>query len=144
LLPGKELGIIFPHRKLALLGFFSKIPENRSVMHQKTVSRSFPMVLLEFSIYPLDKGESVGEYVARCLDIIDRSGLPYRLNAMGTVLEGDYDEVMDVVRQCFEKLAEDCHRIECVIKLDYRKGGTHRLDGKIASIEKKLGRELAR
>jgi uncharacterized protein (TIGR00106 family) len=102
------------------------------------------MVLLEFSIFPLDKGGSVSEYVARCIDLIDRSGLDYRVNAMGTVLEGGYDDVMEVVRQCFEALAVDCHRIECSIKLDYRREGTHRLDGKIASVEKKLGRKLAR
>ena len=62
------------------------------------------MVLLEFSIFPLDKGESVSPYVARCLDIVDRSGISYRSHAMGTVLEGGYEEVMDVVRQCFEAL----------------------------------------
>jgi uncharacterized protein (TIGR00106 family) len=56
------------------------------------------MVLLEFSMSPMDKGESVGQYVARSLDIIDKSGVPYRLNPMGTVLEGEWDEVFAVVR----------------------------------------------
>ena len=60
------------------------------------------MVLLEFSIYPLGKGESVSSYVARCLPIIESSGLDYQTHAMGTILEGEYDQVMDVVRQCFE------------------------------------------
>ncbi|MCC6127208.1 MAG: MTH1187 family thiamine-binding protein [Pirellulales bacterium] len=100
------------------------------------------MLLLELSIFPLDKGESVSPYVARCLDIIDRSGVHYRGNSMGTVLEGGYAEVMDVVRQCFEALAVDCNRIECSMKLDYRKGRTNRLEAKIASVEQKLGRKL--
>jgi len=100
------------------------------------------MILLEFSIFPLDKGESVSPYVARCIDIVDRSGVAYRSNAMGTVLEGGYAEVMDVVRQCFEALRADCNRIECSMKLDYRKDRTNRLDGKIASVEQKLGRKL--
>jgi uncharacterized protein (TIGR00106 family) len=100
------------------------------------------MILLEFSIFPLDKGESVSPYVARCLDIVDRSGISYRSNAMGTVLEGGYAEVMGVVQQCFNALAADCNRIECSMKLDYRKGRTNRLDAKIASIEQKLGRKL--
>jgi uncharacterized protein (TIGR00106 family) len=100
------------------------------------------MVLLEFSIFPLDKGESVSAYVARCLDIVDRSGISYRSHAMGTVLEGGYDEVMAVVHQCFEALEADCSRIECSMKLDYRKGRTNSLDGKIASVEQKLGRKL--
>jgi uncharacterized protein (TIGR00106 family) len=100
------------------------------------------MVLLEFSIFPLDKGESVSPFVARCIDIVDHSGLSYRTHAMGTVLEGGYDDVMEVVRKCFENLAADCSRIECSMKLDFRKGQTNRLEAKIASIEQKLGRTL--
>jgi uncharacterized protein (TIGR00106 family) len=80
------------------------------------------MILLEFSIYPLDKGESVGKYVARAVDIVDRSGLPYRLHAMGTVLEGEWDDCWRVVSQCFRALKKDCKRIEVVLKVDYRAG----------------------
>ena len=54
------------------------------------------MVLLEFSMSPLDKGESLSQYVARSLDIIDRSGVPYQLTPMGTILEGEWDDVMAV------------------------------------------------
>ena len=100
------------------------------------------MVLLDFAIYPLDKGESVSAYVARALDIVDRSGLPYRCHAMGTTIEGDYPQVMEIVRQCFEALAVDSSRIECSIRIDYRKGSEPRLEGKISSIEAKLGREI--
>jgi uncharacterized protein (TIGR00106 family) len=100
------------------------------------------MVVLEFSMYPLDKGESVGRYVARCLDVIDRSGVAYRCHAMGTNLEGDYDEVFAVVKRCFEAMAADCDRIECVIKLDYRKDRKGQLQGKVASVEEKLGRPV--
>lgn len=100
------------------------------------------MVVLEFSMYPLDKGESVSPYVARSLRIIEASGLDYRLHAMGTVLEGEYDQVMDVVKQCFEAMAADCTRIECSIKLDYRKGRRGRLEGKVASVEQKVGHPL--
>ncbi len=52
------------------------------------------MVLLEFSMSPLGKSESVGKYVSRSLDLIDRSGVDYRLNPMGTVLEGEWDECL--------------------------------------------------
>jgi len=55
------------------------------------------MVLLEFSMSPLDKGESVSVYVSRSLDIIDKSGLPYQLTPMGTIIEGEWAEVMAVV-----------------------------------------------
>jgi len=100
------------------------------------------MVLLEFSMSPMGKGESVGKYVARSLDIIDRSGIAYRLNPMGTVIEGDWDRVFGVVKRCFETMKRDCNRISVSIKVDYRKGHRGRLSGKMASVEKRLKRKL--
>jgi len=100
------------------------------------------MVLLEFSMSPLGKGESVGKYVARSLEIVDKSGVDYRLNPMGTVLEGDWDDVFGVVTQCFARMRKDCNRISCSIKVDYRKGAKGRLSGKVMSVEKRLGRKL--
>ncbi|MEX5213557.1 MAG: MTH1187 family thiamine-binding protein [Nitrospiraceae bacterium] len=100
------------------------------------------MVLLEVSMSPLGKGESVGKYVARSLEIIDKSGVDYRLNPMGTVLEGEWDEVMAVVKQCYERMRKDCNRISCSIKIDYRKGATGRLKSKVASVQKRLKRTL--
>jgi len=100
------------------------------------------MVLLEFSMSPLGKGESVGKYVAQSLEIVDKSGLDYRLNPMGTVLEGEWEEVLDVVTQCYKRMRQDCNRISCSIKVDYRKGAKGRLSGKVASVEKRLGKRL--
>jgi len=100
------------------------------------------MVLLEFSMSPLGRGESVGKYVARSLEIVDQSGVDYRLNPMGTVLEGDWDDVFGVVKQCYERMRKDCNRISCSIKVDYRKGAEGRLSGKVMSVEKRLGRKL--
>ncbi len=99
-------------------------------------------MLLEFSMSPLGKGESVGEHVAGSLDIIDRSGVPYRLNPMGTVLEGEWDEVMSVVRQCLEQMSGTCDRVTCTMKFDWRRDATGRLTGKVRSVERRLGREL--
>ncbi len=98
--------------------------------------------LLEFSMYPLDKGESLSPYVARSLAIIEASGLPYRLNAMGTIVEGEWPEVLGVVQKCADRMSEDCDRIACTIKIDWRRGRTGRLDAKIASVEQKLGHKL--
>ena len=100
------------------------------------------MVLLEFSMSPLGRGESVGKYVARSLEIVDQSGVDYRLNPMGTVLEGDWDDVFGVVKQCYERMRKDCNRISCSIKVDYRKGAQGRLSGKVMSVEKGLGKKL--
>jgi uncharacterized protein (TIGR00106 family) len=90
----------------------------------------------------LGKGESVSKYVSRSLDIIDNSGVPYRLNPMGTVLEGEWDEVFAVVRKCYERMKKDCNRISCSIKVDYRKGHSGRLVSKVASVEKTLKRAI--
>ena len=100
------------------------------------------MVLLEFSMSPLDKGESVSDYVSRSLEIISESGVDYRLNPMGTVLEGEWDDVMVIVKQCYEKMRSDCKRITCSIKIDYRADKKGRLKSKMASVEKKIGKKL--
>lgn len=100
------------------------------------------MVLLEFSIAPLEKGPSVGDYVARSLAIIEASGLDYRLHAMGTIIEGEVDQVLAIFQQCLAAIAADCDRVSCTMKLDYRKDATGRLDTKVSSVEDKLGRKL--
>lgn len=100
------------------------------------------MVLLEFSVTPLDKGDSVSAYVARCLELVEASGLDYRLHAMGTIVEGELDQVLDLMRRCIEAVASDCDRVTCAAKLDLRRGRSGRLDAKVAAVEKHLGRKL--
>jgi uncharacterized protein (TIGR00106 family) len=100
------------------------------------------LVLLEFSMYPTDKGESVSTYVARSLEIIDESGLDYRLGPMGTTLEGEMDQVLGVVRRCFERMSADCNRIACNIEIDWRRDGQGRLAAKVESVRQKTGRRL--
>ncbi|HEY2827906.1 MAG TPA: MTH1187 family thiamine-binding protein [Pirellulales bacterium] len=100
------------------------------------------MVLLEFSVSPLGAGESVSPAVAKCLDIIDQSGLEYQLHAMGTLVEGDLNAVLDVLRRCIETVATDHERVTCSAKLDLRRGHSGRLQGKVASVERQLGRQL--
>lgn len=100
------------------------------------------MILVEFSLTPLDKGESLSKYVSRSIDIVDKSGLPYKLGPMGTCVEGEWDEVFDLIKKCFEKMKGDCRRISISIKADYREGKSGRLESKIKSVEEKLGREV--
>src|SRR3989442_15520518 len=100
------------------------------------------MTIAEFSITPIGKGVSVGEYVARSVDIVDRSGLGYRLNPMGTVVEGSFDEVLALIARCHKAVARDCERVSTIIKIDDRKGATRQLVAKVAAVEKRLGRKL--
>ena len=100
------------------------------------------MVLLEFSIYPTDKGISVSPYVSRILDYIDKSGVTYQLTPMGTILEGNWDKVINVVTGCFNLLEKDCERITINLKVDYRKGIESRMHTKIENVEELLNRKL--
>lgn len=96
------------------------------------------MVLLEFSVTPLNRGESVSSYVARCVELVAASGLDYRLHAMGTIVEGELSTVLDLMRRCIEAVAVDCDRVTCAAKLDYRRGHAGRLDAKVRSVVEKL------
>ena len=99
-------------------------------------------VLAEFSMSPMDKGPSVSKYVARILEIVADSGVPYRLGPMGTCLEGEWDEVMGVIRACYEGMSADCERITCSIKIDARRGPGGRLASKVQKVRDTLGRTL--
>jgi uncharacterized protein (TIGR00106 family) len=101
------------------------------------------LVLLEFSMSPFGKGESLSPYVARSLDIIDKSGLPYQLTPMGTIIEGEWDAVMAVVGACFAAMSTDCARIGAQIKIDWRAGDQSRMRAKVDAVEARLGRTLA-
>lgn len=100
------------------------------------------MVLLEFAMVPTGQGESMSAQVARILDVIDKSGVTYRLTPMGTILEGDWDQVMGVVTACFKTLQADCPRIGMNCKMDYRAGSASRLRSKVEKVEEHLGRKL--
>ena len=102
------------------------------------------MLLAELSIWPMDKGVSVGPFVARALDVIDRSGLAYKVGPLGTCIEGEYDAVMAVVRQCHEALWADSDRVMCSMKMDWRRDAVGRINGKVDSVERSLGRALKR
>ncbi len=99
--------------------------------------------LVFVSMTPLGKGESVSEYVARVVDVVDKSGLPYVLTPMGTIVEGeDWEEVMSVLKKGFEELKKDCPRVSITMKIDYREGKSGRLKSKVESVQEKLGREI--
>lgn len=95
-------------------------------------------VIVDFSIFPVGKGESVSAYVSKALKTIKASGLPHRLGPMGTCIEGEWDEVMDLVNRCFDAMKQDSGRIYMTLKVDYREGAANRMDGKIRSIESKV------
>jgi len=104
------------------------------------------MSLMTFvTMTPLGKGESVSKYVAKVVDVVDKSGLSYVITPMGTIIESEnWDEVMSVLERGFNRMKQDCSRISVVIKIDYREGKIARLKSKVDSLEKKLNRQLSR
>ncbi|ROL62280.1 thiamine-binding protein [Bacteroidetes/Chlorobi group bacterium ChocPot_Mid] len=101
------------------------------------------MVLAEFAMFPTDKGESVSKYVSQVIDAIDKSGLKYKLTPMGTVIEGEWDEVFGLITKCFKILEPQANRVYSAIKVDYRKGSASRMTSKIEKIKSILDREIS-
>ncbi len=99
--------------------------------------------LVEFSMFPTEQTQSKSAFVARVLDIVDKSGLPYQLTPMGTIIEGEsVEQVLAVINRAYEELQKDCGRVYSSIKIDWREGPMGRLNNKTASVEAKLGRKL--
>ena len=98
-------------------------------------------VLLEFSMFPMDKGESVKADVSKIIKMIDESGASYKLTAMGTIIETEtMDEALDIVRKAYGVLEENCDRVYSSLKFDIRKGSSNRLKTKIESVEEIIGK----
>lgn len=96
-------------------------------------------MLAAFSVTPLGVGEATGDQVAEAIRIIRASGLPSETNAMFTNLEGDWDEVMQLIRACIDKVAQAAPRVTVTIKLDYRPGEPRgRLKRDVESVERRL------
>jgi uncharacterized protein (TIGR00106 family) len=99
-------------------------------------------VVVEFSIVPIGSGEELAGPVARILDLVDKSGLPYQLTAMGTIVEGDWDEVLGLIRRCHEAMRGEAARVLTKITIDDRAAAAGRIKGKVRDVETVLGREL--
>jgi uncharacterized protein (TIGR00106 family) len=92
-------------------------------------------VLVAFSVTPLGVGEEVGEIVAEAVRVVRASGLPNRTDAMFTTIEGDWEEVMAVVRQAVDTVAQHAPRVSMVLKADVRPGVTDAITSKVEALE---------
>jgi len=109
-------------------------------------SNSMTSFLLEFSMFPTSdecrEGSSVSKQVAKIIDVIDKTGIPYQLTPMGTVIEASsMKEALGIVELAYEQL-EGCERVYSSLKFDIRKNCENRLKTKIESVEKVLGRKV--
>ena len=103
-------------------------------------------VLLEFAMFPISddgrEGSSVSKEVSKVINAIDKSGIPYQLTAMGTIIEASsMKEALSIVELAYEQL-EDCDRVYSSLKFDIRKNCENRLKTKVEKVEKTLNRKI--
>ncbi|WP_052360167.1 thiamine-binding protein [Solidesulfovibrio alcoholivorans] len=84
-------------------------------------------IMLEFSLIPLDRKDKISRFVSETIEIIKSSGLPYQLGAMSACIEGEWDQVMSVAKQCFDKATENSEHVHIDFKIIWRKGTKNRL-----------------
>lgn len=100
-------------------------------------------MLAELTIVPLGRGEHLSTAIAEVLDVVDRSGVRYKFTPSGTCLEGEWAEVMEVVRRCHDRAREGSRHVLTTIRIEDEEGETNKLTRNITSVEEKLGRQLA-
>jgi uncharacterized protein (TIGR00106 family) len=97
-------------------------------------------VLMQFAMFPTDKGVSASPYVSRIIKMIRDAGVPYRLNAMGTVIETEtLEEAQMIISKAYALLQADCSRVYCTVTFDIRDSETGRMQQKVEAIEEKIG-----
>jgi uncharacterized protein (TIGR00106 family) len=101
-------------------------------------------MLVELSIIPVGTSEHTSNELGEALKLIDESGLRYELTPSATCIEGEWEEVMAVVRLCHERVRAHCPHVVTTIKIEDEAGATNKLTDNIASVEEKAGRSLRR
>lgn len=104
-------------------------------------------MLFQLTMFPTTKSSrtaSSSAAVARIINIIEKSGLPYRLGPMSTTIEGEWNRVMAVINKARLALRREYPRLYIIITVDDRVGAKKRITGKIESVEKRLGRKVSK
>ncbi len=98
-------------------------------------------VLLEFAMFPTDKGTSVSKDVSKIIAMIRDSGVSYKLTPMGTIIETEsMEEALAIIQKSYDVLKDNSERIYSTLTFDIQKGKNNRLVSKIQSIENKIGK----
>lgn len=113
------------------------------LLAETTIERPKAM-LVELTIIPVGSGRHISDELAEVLKLIDAFGLPYELTPTGTCIEGDWDDVMKLVRRCHDEVRGRCSHVVTQIKIEDEAGATDKLTANVESLEKKVGRPLRR
>ena len=101
-------------------------------------------MVVQFSVIPIGSGVHMSGLLAKVMRLIDDSGLDYRIGPMGTAVEGNWDQVMRLIKRCHQAMLAQAPRVLTSVTIDDREGATGRLEGKVASVIRKVGRPLKR
>jgi uncharacterized protein (TIGR00106 family) len=101
-------------------------------------------MLVIFSLAPFGKGESLSEYVSESIKLIEKSGLSHQVTPMGTIVEGEWEEIFALINKCRLSMRKKANRVSIKIWVDDRKGAKNAIKRKINSLESKLGHELSK
>jgi len=99
-------------------------------------------MIAEFAVVPIGEGEELADLVAGVIDLVDKSGLTYQLTAMGTIVEGEWDEVFDLIKACHVEMRRHAKRVETRVTVDDRERAVGRIRGKVRDVEERLKRPL--
>lgn len=101
-------------------------------------------MLVELTINPLGRGTHLSKDLAEILQLVDSSGLPFCLTPLGTCIEGDWDEVMALVKRCHDLAKKNSHHVMTSIQIEDEERASNKLEGNIAAVERMAGHKLGR
>lgn len=97
--------------------------------------------IMNFAIFPIDKGDHIGEYVSKVVEHIKSTGFNFEFTPMGTIIEAaTVPELLKLVEQAYEIMDPISDRIYCVMNMDYNKNKTNLIKSKRESVEKRIGK----
>lgn len=99
-------------------------------------------MMVELSVIPVSRDEDFGKYVAETVRLIDESGLDYRVTPTSTIIIGEWEPVMKVVKACHDKVMSMTDRVITRIDIDHRKAADGALENQVQAIEQILGRKV--
>jgi uncharacterized protein (TIGR00106 family) len=101
-------------------------------------------MLVELNIVPLERGAHLGDAIAEVVGIVNDSGLPYQLTPSGTCIEGDWDQVMPIVRRCHEQARQRSPHVMTTVHIEDEEGARDKLRANVSSVEERLGHSAER
>lgn len=93
---------------------------------------------MEINIIPIGAGTSISSYIADAIRVLEAEGMKYQLTSMGTIVEGDLDELLELAKKMHRAVAEKVPRVITTVRIDERKNKPLSMEGKVKSVEEKL------